>query len=358
MGLFKRVPVQRVVLAARTGNALLVRTAPPPPAGYPPDLAAQIQRLLQAARSQVFAYSEYVKQVECTRCGAAKQLPSKTAYLYCDHCGSLVDYDFRAGNFGTNAALTNQVFACLIAPVKNELDKAIVLGDRDRYRQLMYPVYTEWVRQLPMAVSPRANSEDDFRQQTIRYIVEGMVCRDFTPELLKVSDELKAATNRVQRIPQPGGDWQVDEHIWEVAALYKKQMEMTYDVVAKAGLLELEPERTPVDIQMRMEYSYFCQNWLPKIPPADVDRFLGFFGLRAEYRKADITTADTRKCGNCGDELKTVPGAQAVVCESCGKKLDIAGGEVPCQQCGAPLSFPVGVSAITCPYCKAATHRV
>jgi LSD1 subclass zinc finger protein len=94
------------------------------------------------------------------------------------------------------------------------------------------------------------------------------------------------------------------------------------------------------------------------LPPADTDRFLAFFGLSGEYAKASVTDAQTRKCGNCGDELKTLAGAQAVVRESCGRKLDIAGGEVPCRNCGAPLSFPVGLSAIECPYCHAGTHRV
>jgi hypothetical protein len=33
----------------------------------------------------------------------------KTAYLYCDDCGALVDYDFRLANSGTSAGLTNTV---------------------------------------------------------------------------------------------------------------------------------------------------------------------------------------------------------------------------------------------------------
>jgi hypothetical protein len=68
----------------------------------------------------------FVKQVDCPRCGAPKRLPSKTAYLYCDHCGSLVDYDFRLANSGTNAGLTNTVFHRLIQPVQPDLDRALV----------------------------------------------------------------------------------------------------------------------------------------------------------------------------------------------------------------------------------------
>jgi LSD1 subclass zinc finger protein len=50
--------------------------------------------------------------------------------------------------------------------------------------------------------------------------------------------------------------------------------------------------------------------------------------------------------------------AAATVAESCGRKLDIAGGETPCPNCGAPLSFPVGASGVECPHCHTGTHRV
>ncbi len=82
------------------------------------------------------------------------------------------------------------------------------------------------------------------------------------------------------------------------------------------------------------------------------------FGLASEYARVSVTDAQTRKCGGCGDEFTMLPGAQAVVCESCGRKLDVAGGETPCQTCGAALSFPVGVSRIECPYCQSETHRI
>lgn len=261
-------------------------------------------------------------------------------------------------NLGTNAALANQVFAHLIAPVQAELERAVVARDPDHYRTLLRPVYTKWLRQCPRAVSPRVTSDDVFRERAINYMVEGMVCREFDPGVHSIGQQLIAVTRLVQRIPQPDGNWLVGDGIWRVAELFKRQMDQTYRLIEQAGVLALDPEQAPVSVQLRMEYSYFCQNWLPKIPPADADRFLAYFGLNGRYSKVNLADFQTRKCGGCGDELKTVPGAQAVICESCGRKLDIAGGEVPCGTCGAPLSFPVGVSALECPYCHSATRRV
>ncbi len=76
MGLFRKRPAAAVTTA--------------------PTLAESLQGLVQSAgQPSLFAHSEFVKQVSCPACGAPKRLPSKTAYLYCDHCGALVDYDFR-----------------------------------------------------------------------------------------------------------------------------------------------------------------------------------------------------------------------------------------------------------------------
>jgi LSD1 subclass zinc finger protein len=362
MGLFKRLSGQQVAIDPKSSDSANSPSTPAHSPGVPdlsgvPDLTEELKRQLKNARARVFAYSDMVKQVDCARCGAPKQLPSKTAYVYCDHCGALTDYDFRIGNFDTNAALTNQVFAYLVAPVQPALDISSATGDKQRYRSLLTPVYAEWVRQCPQANSPRATSDPDFQQRQVNYLVECMVARDFDKSTAQIGQQLVAATRALQRIPQPDGSFYVSDGIWQVAALYKQQMEMSYKLLEDQGVMALDPEEAPVAVWLKMEYSYFCQNWLPKIPPADADRFLDFFGLKSEYSKMNVTTAETKKCGGCGDELKTVPGAQAVVCESCGKKLDIAGGEVPCQNCGAPLSFPVRTSAIDCPYCHTTTHR-
>jgi hypothetical protein len=107
-----------------------------------------------------------VKQVDCARCGAPKQLPSKTAYVYCDHCGSLTDYDFRIANLDTNAALTNQVFAYLIGPVQPTLDICTATGDKERYRSLITPVFAEWVSRPTRRKPRRTRSSGSGRSTT------------------------------------------------------------------------------------------------------------------------------------------------------------------------------------------------
>ena len=337
----------------------LFRKRPAQPALPAPTVAEQLEKLVESlGRPSLFAHSEFVKQVDCPRCGAPKRLPSKTAYLYCDHCGSLVDYDFRLANSGTNAALTNTVFHRLIKPVQPELDRALVLRDTDRYRELLHELYAEWLRECPQAASPRAKTDEDFRDRMAAYCAETQLRRDFDLSLMQLQRQMNAMIDTLQRQPSAAGPWLVSDGIWQVAALFKQLMEKSYQMFDATGVSAMDPDEAPPGVQLRMEYSTFCQGWIPHLRPADVQRFLDIFGLSGEYARVDVTDAVTKSCGNCGDELKTLPGADAVICESCGRKLDIAGGETPCQNCGAPLSFPVGTSGLECPYCHTGTHRV
>ena len=98
-------------------------TSAPAPAAAPPTIAESVGWLVQhASRPSLTGYTDFVKQVDCVVCGATKRLPSRTAYLYCDHCGALIDYDFRAANLGTNAGITNTVFHALVAPQQAALN--------------------------------------------------------------------------------------------------------------------------------------------------------------------------------------------------------------------------------------------
>jgi len=337
----------------------LFRKRPAAPATPAPTVAESLQGLVQSAgQPSLFAHSEFVKQVTCSRCGAPKRLPSKTAYLYCDHCGALVDYDFRLANSGTNAGLTNTVFHQLIARVRGDLDRARATGDTERYRELLRGVYAEWLRQCPQAASPRVKSDDDFRERMTAYCAESQLRKDLDPGLATLEMQMNAVIARLQRLRGGTGPWLVSDGIWQVAALFKELIDKSYQMLDAAGVLAMDPDEAPPGVAARMEYSTFCQGWIPHLRPEDVDRFLKIFGLTDEYARVDLTGAVVKNCGRCGDKLHTIPGANAVVCESCGTKLDIAGGEVPCQTCGAPLSFPVAVSGIECPYCHSATHRL
>jgi DNA-directed RNA polymerase subunit RPC12/RpoP len=304
------------------------------------------------------AHSRFIKRVSCPQCGAPKSLPSTTAYIYCDFCGSLMDYDFRMANANTNAGITNTIYHRIINMVQIPLAQAKARSDRDAVRQIYKQVFTQWLQECPNAASPRAIKDMDFRKQFIDYCAECAVIKDMDPNQATLQVKMDALVARLQRIPTPGGAWMVAGPFWEYAALFKEQMEGTYALIRELGADQLDPDHASPEVVLRMEYTTFCQAWLPHLSPADGERLLKFYGLNSEYDEVQPHESEQRHCGSCGSDVEALPAAKEVVCESCGFTLDVGSQAIPCQKCGALLSFPVSTNHVVCPYCSTDTRRV
>jgi LSD1 subclass zinc finger protein len=184
------------------------------------------------------------------------------------------------------------------------------------------------------------------------------VIKEMDPQQTVLQAQMNGLVSRLQRIPTPGGPWMVAGPFWEYAALYKEQMIGTYALIRAQGADQLDPDQASPEIALRMEYTTFCQAWLPHLSAADGERLLKLYGLHAEYDEVQPHDSEQRHCGGCGSDIEVFPGAKQVVCEACGFKLDVSGQDVPCQKCGALLSFPVGVNHVVCPYCGTDTRKV
>jgi DNA-directed RNA polymerase subunit RPC12/RpoP len=297
--------------------------------------------------------SEFIKQADCGRCGAPKTLPSKTAYLYCDHCGALVDYDFRIANADPTAPSTNMVYQQLAAALRPALREARLAQDRDRYRELQSQIFGEWIARCPAAVSPRAKSDEEFRARMVAYLAATAASKDLDPRQAPLDDQMALQVATLQRVPTATGPQIIGDAIWRMAALFKQQMEMAYALIHEQGIDALDPDDSPPGVPLSMEYSTFCQGFLPQLSPTDGERLIGEFGLTGRYTRFEPPETNSHSCGGCGGELHTVVGARVVVCENCGRRIDVAGGNAPCQNCGAPLSFPESSFHLSCPYCRA-----
>jgi len=304
------------------------------------------------------AYSVFIKRINCVQCGAPKSLPSKTAYLYCDYCGALMDYDFRIANADTNAGLTNTVYHRIYAAYQARMAQAKAMGNKEECRRLYREIYTQWLKECPTAASPRAYNDTAFREQFINYQVECFVSKDFDPKQAELEANVQRLASMLQRVPTPDGTWRAVGPFWEYAETFKKQMEIAYDEIHKQGIDALDPDHAPAGIPLRIEYSYFCQAWLPHLTPEEGDRLLKFFGLSGEYYEYKFVESDSHKCGSCGSEILHLPGAKQVICENCGFTIDVGSQPLPCRKCGALLSFPVSAKQITCPYCQTNNQRV
>ena len=209
-----------------------------------------------------------------------------------------------------------------------------------------------------MAVSPRAKSDLDFREKMVAYLAECALTKDLDPRQVPLNAQMGTLVASLQRIPMPGGAWRVAGDFWSYASVFKQQMILTYELLHQNGVDAMDPDKAPAGVPLQMEYSTFCQGWLPHLSPEDGERLLKFYGLTGEYDEVKPIQTDLHKCGGCGSELHTLPGARQVVCETCGHTLDISGGDVPCGKCGARLAFPVSANHVLCPYCNTDTRRV
>ena len=304
------------------------------------------------------AHSRFIKRVSCPQCGAPKSRPSTTAYIYCDFCGSLMDYDFRMANANTNAGITNTIYSRIMMTVQMPLMQAKARNDRDAVRQIYKQVFTQWLQECPNAASPRAIKDMEFRKQFIDYCAECAVIKDMDPNQATLQVKMDGLVARLQRIPTPGGAWMVAGPFWDYAALFKGQMEGTYALNRQLGADQLDPDHASPEVALRMEYTTFCQAWLPHLSAADGERLLKFYGLNSEYDEVRPHESEQRHCGSCGSDVEALPGAKQVVCESCGFTLDVGSQVIPCQKCGALLSFPVSANHVVCPDCSTDTRRV
>jgi len=322
------------------------------------NISAGIPKMGDAIPESLKAHSRFIKRVSCSQCGAPKSRPSTTAYIYCDFCGSLMDYDFRMANANTNAGITNTIYSRIMQTVQMPLMQAKARNDRDAVRQIYKQVFTQWLQECPNAASPRAIKDMDFRKQFIDYCAECAVIKDMDPHQATLQVKMDALVAALQRIPTLGGAWMVVGPFWEYAALFKEQMEGTYALIRQLGADQLDPDHASPEVALRMEYTTFCQAWLPHLSPADGVRLLKFYGLNSEYDEVQPHESEQRHCGSCGSDVEALPGAKQVVCESCGFTLDVGSQAIPCQKCGALLSFPVSVNHVVCPYCSTDTRRV
>ena len=335
------------------------QAAAPEPAAPPVSaIVADLPVAGDALPASLQAHSEFIKRATCVRCGGPKSMPSITAYLYCDFCGALVDYDFRIANADSNAGITNTVYHRLVEPLQAAMVQAKATGDRDAYRAIQLDIFRQWVELCPQAVSPRAKTDLEFRERLITYLAESTVSKDMDPRQMPLDAQMAGLVGSLQRIATPDGAWRVHGEFWPMAALFKQQIEMAYATIRDTGVADLDPDDPPPGVAEKMEYSTFCQGWLPHLSAEDGQQLLAEFGLTGDYTKVVPQETEAHQCGSCGAELRSVIGARVIVCEHCGHQIDIKGGPVPCRNCGAPLSYPVGVNRLNCPYCKSETARV
>lgn len=317
--------------------------------------------------------SDFVKRQTCAFCGAPKQLPSVREFLYCDFCGQLLDYDLRVASTSAYANPISNEYVTLANDVGPASQRAVEAGDRERFLQLRTSLCDAQTRYTPWAVPPRAWNDESYRSQWIRFQAESAAATMFDPEYKRLTDEV---TSRALSIRWVGGNMfkmaqqamggaqsadafpQADpDTFWPMVDVLLAQHERAKQVISAAGLRELDPDQSPDSLNERMLRSMIVQGWMTRLPDEAAVELIDRLEISHQYLKPEIT-ADRKGCGGCGGTMHVAPGARQVVCDGCGRKLDLGSGELECTGCGGHIVVPEAQNTGQCSFCRAEVRRI
>jgi LSD1 subclass zinc finger protein len=296
----------------------------------------------------------FVKRCTCVTCGAAKKLPAVTAYVYCDYCASLIDYDLRRACEGATAPGSGYSAAVNSAHAASQA--AAAAGDREAYRALQERIYEAYVVHVPMAVSHRARNDPDYRRAYIGYMAAAAVARAFDPAAQELDAEMKQRVVGLRYTGDMMSPTVAPDSFWPMADTLKKQIEADRALYRSAGLGQLDPDHAE-HLTGKLAWSGFCQGWLGMVPAGTAAQLLERAGLTNEYVPVQAEDGQSRCCGGCGAQFSALPGAKAVICDGCGRTIGLGGAEIPCAACGATMTLPAGADQVACPFCQSQVRR-
>jgi len=296
----------------------------------------------------------FVKRCTCAVCGAPKKLPTVTAYVYCDYCASLVDFDLRRAGEGDTAP--GPQYAATVNGTHAAAQAAVAAGDRDTYRDLQKQVYQAYVTYVPMAVSHRAKNDPGYRSSYVDYMAEAAVARAFDPAAQALEAEMKQRVLGLRYAGNMMSPTVEPDSFWPVVGTLERQIESAKVLYRSAGLADLDPDHAE-HLTGKLGWSGFCQGWLGMLPADAAAELLDRAGLTNQYVPVQAEGGQPRHCGGCGAQFSSLPGARAVICEGCGRKIDLGGAELPCASCGATMTLPAGADEVACPFCQARVER-
>lgn len=302
--------------------------------------------------------AQFVKKTTCHNCGGAKTLAPKTAYVYCDFCGSLTDYDFQKACENPQANMPGPAYEELVRQTNDDAALARNTKDREKFLEIQRRLFDRWVDLCPNAVSPRAKKDENYRKELVEYMAQTAAINEFDDKYREFAETVRQQSIALKWDGMFPKMTVQSDTFWPLYATVKDQLEYSYTLLRAQGVLDMHPDDAPESLQRRMTWSMFCQGWLPTLKPEDSEKMIADAGLKGEYSRLEPVETSVRHCGGCGGELQMVKGAKVMICEDCGTKVDVGNPEVNCKNCAGMISFPVGMNRLQCPYCKSEAQRM
>lgn len=291
-----------------------------------------------------------IKLTRCHVCNATKVLRSPTAYVYCDYCGALTDFDFQIAISDKRSKMPGRKYEELAKSLAPQLEAAKEANDKEAYLALQRTLYDAYVTACPAACPPRVN-DPVYRAKYIEQAARGATESAFDPEVSAASEQQAKIIKALKWVPggplgvtcRPDTFWALYDSLLHITAVSKRMGE-------RKGLAALNPDGdTPVNDLISM--SMFAQAWLPYLAPPEAEELMTRTGLSAQYVEPAPVPEALVPCGICKTEVHRLEGSKRCVCDDCGTLLrtDVV---VPCSHCSANVLMPAEQTMFQCPFCS------
>ncbi len=275
-----------------------------------------------------------VRARRCIRCGAAKTTRSRTAYIYCDYCGTLFDYDIHCATEDPTALDSDDVDAVLDGVCVDKLRAAFEAGDQQTYARI-----TTWRTEVcaeicPNAFSPRIK-DPDYRQRLIHdVLVPWRIATRFDPAFQQLRRAFGMARDAMLNDPCLAT-------VMNLLHRARQLWAMEADILEARGIMQKHPEGMDREMFLYVTMADFLRGTLQFVRGDEAKTLLEAAGFSDEYIEAPAIDRDRVSCGSCGAPLELPKGAKRTVCEWCGRLLDTETRAAACTQCGAMVALPV-----------------
>ena len=326
-----------IVWRIKSGRGVVIQT-------NIPGVAEAIAGAVQPAQQKGGAMQ--MKKVNCRSCGAAKLTPPKTAYLYCDYCGALTDWDFKIACQST--AKPGPEYERLQAQEGPAQARAKAERNEDAYRESLTRVFDGHMTHCPASYSPRLG-DPDYRAALLDFTVNTYLAAAFDPDAQEAEAAMARAVQQLQWIPGFGTTRAESKSFHHLVETFKAHNQRFIELCRPFAARH--PDQPSEEMMLSISSSAFVQGWMPYLDQAEQQWVIAELGLAGEYIPLQPVETVQRHCGGCGSELAVVQGAKRVVCESCGRMNDMQRPELQCTGCGGALSLPHGKDRFSCPSC-------
>ncbi len=296
---------------------------------------------------------QFVKRTRCRSCGAPKVQRSLNAYVYCDFCGLLIDWDFQACLADKRSRLPGPTYEALLRSLQPKLGAARAAGDRDAYRAAQRTIWEAYATACPAALPPRVG-DPAFRKRLVDWQADSQTDLDFDPEVAASFARQNAAVTNLAWDRQNPFQPKIQPGSFDVLldAVLAHQLTTTERLEA-GGWLARHPDQPTAELFRHIGVSALVQGWIPYFQGGETERVLTRTGLKGEYDEVALPKLQSGPCPSCGAALQVVEGAKRVLCESCGHLAGVGTGTIACHGCSAPITLPEHGSLFSCPNCEA-----